>query len=144
VARLRPWPRPGQGRPLTGHVGVSDQERLGPAQHEHPPDGYSPVVKRAFYTGGMTYRWWWWALENLSGVEPHEVAQVLATRRRMPIGGTLQGLPVVGIHGRTLTGRPLIVVIRLVDDHDQEIIGVREMDPQELATFEAWEAGNNG
>lgn len=92
----------------------------------------------------MTYRWWWWALEHLSGIEPHEVSQVLSARCRLPIGGTLQGLPVIGIHGRTLAGRPLIVVIRQVDDRDQEIIGVREMDTDELATFEAWEATSNG
>lgn len=72
------------------------------------------------------------------------MSQVLSARRRLPVGGSLHGLPVIGIHGRTLVGRPLIVVIRQVDDHDQEIIGVREMDAGELATFEAWEAEHHG
>jgi hypothetical protein len=30
--------------------------------------------------------------------------------------------------------------VRLLGDPDQQVIGAREMTPQELARFEAWEA----
>jgi hypothetical protein len=34
----------------------------------------------------------------------------------------------------------LIVAVRKIGDFDQQIIGTREMTPEELARFEAWEA----
>ena len=92
----------------------------------------------------MVYRWWWWALEHLDGVEPYEVTQVLVSPRRLPRGGTIHGMPVICVCGRTAAGRPLVVTVRKTADHDQEIIGVREMNPDERAVFEAWEAGRNG
>ncbi|MFB9364137.1 hypothetical protein [Actinoplanes nipponensis] len=44
------------------------------------------------------------------------------------------------VSGRTASGRPLIVAVRLLAGLEQQIIGAREMTPPELARFEAWEA----
>lgn len=79
-------------------------------------------------------------MDLLSGIEAYEVAQVLARFRRLPIDATAHGLRVIAICGRTATGRPLAVIVRKTSDLDQQILGAREMNPDELAHFEAWEA----
>ncbi|HET9516536.1 MAG TPA: hypothetical protein VFO77_02290 [Actinoplanes sp.] len=88
----------------------------------------------------MGYEWLPWALATLTGIEPDEVMQVLAGNRRLPAAATSGVVPIVTISGRTWAGRPLIVAVRKIGDFDQQIIGVREMTPAELATFENWEA----
>jgi hypothetical protein len=86
------------------------------------------------------YEWLPEALAALKDVEPYEVAQVLSARRRLPLAAQSAGVPFVAISGRTNAGRPLIVAVRKIGDFDQQIIGAREMTPQELDRFEAWEA----
>ena len=89
----------------------------------------------------MGYEWLSAALAALRGVEPYEVLQVLSADRRMPLRAESAGVWFLAISGRTATGRPLIVAVRLLGDLDQQIIGARDMTPQELKRFEAWEAG---
>lgn len=88
----------------------------------------------------MGYDWLPQALATLTGIEPYEVVQVLSASRRLPIAATSAGVRFLAISGRTNTGRPLIVAVRKVGDFDQQIIGAREMTPEELARFEEWEA----
>jgi hypothetical protein len=86
------------------------------------------------------YEWLPWALAALTGIEQDEVVQVLAAARRLPSAATSGVVPFVAISGRTDAGRPLIVAVRKIGDFDQQILGVREMTADELATFEKWEA----
>ena len=102
----------------------------------------SPIVQRTFYTTGVGYEWWPWALDNLVGIEAYEVSQVIAARRRLPLALTVNGLPAIGILGRTTAGRPLLVAVRRLTEFDQQIIGAREQTDAELAQFEAWEAAS--
>ena len=88
----------------------------------------------------MGYEWLAAALAGLRGVEPYEVLQVLSAARRMPLAAESAGLRFLTISARTAAGRPLIVAVRLLGGHDQQIIGAREMTEQELVRFEAWEA----
>ena len=84
----------------------------------------------------------WLAALALTGIEPHEVMQVLTADRRWPrraFGGP-ERLPTLTIWGRTRAGRPLIVATRRVGGLDYLIIGAREMTAEELLAFEAWEA----
>ncbi|WP_047891176.1 hypothetical protein [Micromonospora sp. RV43] len=87
----------------------------------------------------MGYDWLPEALAALLGVEPYEVAQVLAARRRLPLAATSGGVRFIAVMGRTQAGRPLVVAVRKVSEFDQQIIGAREMTPAELKRFEAWE-----
>lgn len=89
----------------------------------------------------MGYEWLNEALAALRGVEPYEALQVLSAHRRMPLAAESAGVWFLVICGRTQADRPLIVAVRLLGDLDQQIIGAREMTPQELKRFEAWEAG---
>jgi hypothetical protein len=94
---------------------------------------------------GVGFDWQDWALAALAltGVEPHEVMQVLTADRRWPrraLGGP-QRLPTLTVWGRTRAGRPLIVATRHIGGRDYLIIGAREMTADELGDFEAWEAG---
>ncbi len=89
---------------------------------------------------GMGYDWLPWALEALTGIEPYEVVQVLAAPRRLPLAARSADVPFIAICGRTAAGRPLIIAVRKIADFDQQIIGAREMTPDELARFEKWEA----
>lgn len=91
--------------------------------------------------GNVGYEWLGAALAALRGVEPYEVLQVLSARRRMPLAAKSAGVRFLTISGRTLADRPLIVAVRLLGELDQQIIGARDMTPQELKRFEAWEAG---
>ncbi|GGK28172.1 hypothetical protein GCM10010124_21000 [Pilimelia terevasa] len=88
----------------------------------------------------MGYDWLPAALESLRGVQPHEVTQVLAAPRRMPVAAISGGVRIITVAGRTLTGRALIVAVRRIDDFDQLILGARELTPAETARFEQWEA----
>ena len=72
------------------------------------------------------------------------MSQVLAVQRRLPLDATAHGLRVIAICGRTITGRPLAVIVRKIDDMDQQILGARELTPDELTFFEAWEARHGG
>jgi hypothetical protein len=58
----------------------------------------------------------------------------------LPLAASSQGVPFIAISGRTQAGRPLIVAVRKIGDFDHQIIGAREMTPEELARFEKWEA----
>ncbi|WP_088283646.1 hypothetical protein [Kineosporia sp. A_224] len=92
----------------------------------------------------MGYEWVWEVLDKLIGVEPHEVSQVLAARRRWPRPAvTVEGFEVLTIWGRTKTGRPLLVALKSKDEWDWWIVGARELDPGETAQLEAWEASND-
>lgn len=95
---------------------------------------------RSFYDGAMGYEWWAPGLAMLVGVEPHEVSQVLAARRRLPLDATFNGLRVIAIYGRTARGRLLAVLIRQVAGHDQQILFARVATDNERMRFEAWEA----
>lgn len=88
----------------------------------------------------MGYEWLSAALAALRDVETWEVTQVLSARARLPRAAESAGVRFLTISGRTESGRPLIVAVRLLGGHQQQIIGAREMTPDELARFEAWEA----
>ena len=88
----------------------------------------------------MGYDWWPPGLDLLTGVEPHEVCQVLAAGRKLALDATAHGLRVIAICGRTAAGRPLAVLVRTVGDLDQQILSARDMTPNELALFHTWEA----
>ena len=83
----------------------------------------------------MGYEWLTAALAALRDVETWEVTQVLSAKLRLPMAAES-----AGVHFLTITGRPLVVAVRLLGGHQQQIIGAREMTPDELARFEAWEA----
>jgi hypothetical protein len=92
----------------------------------------------------MGYEWLESALDQLKGVEPHEVGQVLAADRRWPRRAVADtGVTVMTVWGRTRAGRPLIVAVKQVDTWDWLIVGARGMRPDEAASFEAWEARND-
>lgn len=88
----------------------------------------------------MGYEWLPWALAHLVGIEPYEAVQALTAPRRLPLAASSGKVRFIAISGRTLAGRPLIVAVRKIGDFDQQIIGAREMTPEELARFEKWEA----
>ena len=92
----------------------------------------------------MVNRWIPEGLRSLRGITPDEVMQALDSPRRMPRSGSSGGVRVLTIWARTLTGRPLIVVIRRTGSLHQRILTAREMGADELASFEAWEAMTNG
>lgn len=77
----------------------------------------------------------------LHGVEPHEVQQALAADRRLLVPGVAFGLQVLGIWARTSAGRPLNVVLRHEGGLSWLIVGVLDLTPEQVAEFEAWEAG---
>ncbi|WP_028478814.1 hypothetical protein [Nocardia sp. CNY236] len=84
-----------------------------------------------------------WALEAAArhGVEPYEIMQVLTgPGRRWPRPVRGKGnLPAVMIIGRTASGAPLAVVVRLVAQWEQQVIGVLPVIGTLLAEFEKWE-----
>ncbi|MBG0562189.1 hypothetical protein [Actinoplanes aureus] len=88
----------------------------------------------------MGYEWLTAALAALRDVEPYEATEVLSAPRRLPIAAESAGVHFLTISGRTGRGRALIVAVRLLGGHQQQIIGAREMTPDELARFEKWEA----
>ena len=88
----------------------------------------------------MGYEWLTEALAALRDLESSEVLQVLSADRRMPLAAESAGVRFLTISGRTQHGRPLVVAVRLLGGLDQQIIGAREMTPQELKRFEEWEA----
>jgi hypothetical protein len=66
--------------------------------------------------------------------------QVLAAHHRRVVRAySLEGAAFRSVWGRTVTGRPLIVVVRPSGGFNAKIIGAREMDAKEKEVFEAWE-----
>ena len=94
----------------------------------------------------MGWEWSWFVLEQLTGIEPYEVMQVLETGQRWPRPAVdpVTGLVVLTIWGRTKAGRPLKVATRPLDGLNREIVGARELTPAELAELEQWEATRDG
>jgi hypothetical protein len=88
----------------------------------------------------VAYDWLPQALGALHGIEPREVLEALGAPRRWPVPATAAGMFVLGVWARTAGGRPLIVALRRVGDLEWLILGARDMDHDELATFEQWEA----
>jgi hypothetical protein len=77
-------------------------------------------------------------------VEPHEVAQVVASPRRWPRPAEARGVRILTISGRTRTGRPLIVFARQDGPWDWLIIGARAMTPEQVKEFKLWEEEQEG
>lgn len=81
------------------------------------------------------------ALKSLRGIEPYEVMQALSAQRRWPRPAKgPYGHAAMTIWARTNDGRPLIVVVRRLSKWDWQIIGARDLRPDEVSEFEAWEA----
>jgi hypothetical protein len=95
-----------------------------------------------YYTSAVGYTWLPGRLAVLTDVEPAEVMQVLdGTGRRLPRRVTgPHGLPLLGILGRTATGRGLVVYVRHDGGLDWTIVGVRPMTYAEVVEYEKWEA----
>jgi hypothetical protein len=88
----------------------------------------------------VAFDWLPQALGALHGIEPHEVLEALGASRRWPVPASAAGMFVLGVWARTRDGRPLIVALRRAGDLEWLILGARDMEPHELATFERWEA----
>jgi hypothetical protein len=88
----------------------------------------------------VPYRWLREALAALGGVEAAEVMQALNAPRRLPVAALSGGISTQVIFARTDAGRALTVATRPDGGFDRLIIGAREMTPDELVRFEAWEA----
>jgi hypothetical protein len=87
------------------------------------------------------FEWIRVVLDKLEGIEPHEVTQVLAATSRWPRPAVgLGGVQVLTVWGRTRTGRPLMVALRRKDRRNWWIVGARELDQDEAAELEKWEA----
>jgi hypothetical protein len=88
------------------------------------------------------YKWLPGRFAVLVDVEPYEVTQVLdGPGRRLPRRATgPNGLPVLGILGRTTTGRGLVVFVRHDGGLDWTIVGARPMTSAEGVEYEKWEA----
>ncbi len=91
----------------------------------------------------MPYVWLPIALAMLRGIEPYEVMQALNAKRRLPVPGMSGTVPIIAICARTDTGRALAVAVRKVGGLDQEIVGARDLNPEEVTQFEQWEAGQD-
>lgn len=91
----------------------------------------------------MPYVWLPIALAMLRGIEPYEVIQALNAKQRLPVPGMSGNVPVIAICARTNAGRALAVAVRRTGGFDQEIVGARDLNPDELAQFEQWEAGHD-
>jgi hypothetical protein len=79
----------------------------------------------------------------LRGIEPYEVMQVLSAKRRLPVPGTSGNVPIIAICARTNAGRPLVIAVRQIGGFEQQIVGARDLNPDELPQFEQWEAGHD-
>ncbi len=91
----------------------------------------------------MPYMWLPIALAMLRGIEPYEVMQALNAKRRLPVPGTSGNVRIIAICGRTNAGRALAVAVRQIGGFQQQIVGARDLNPDELAQFEQWEAGHD-
>jgi hypothetical protein len=81
------------------------------------------------------------ALKSLRGVEPYEVMQALGARRRWPRRAEgPYGHVAMTIWARTDAGRPLIVAVRQLSGWDWQIVGARDLRPDELRGVERWES----
>lgn len=93
----------------------------------------------------MGYEWLGPALDALRGIEPHEVVQALAARRRWPRPASGPGgVSVLTVWARTRDGRPLIVAVRQTDPWTWAIIGARDLRPRERIEFARWEEEFDG
>jgi hypothetical protein len=83
------------------------------------------------------------ALERLDGIQTHEVHSALASPRRWPRAAheAHVGIRVLTIWARTAEGRPLVIATRKHSEWTWQCFGARDMKPEELLEFEAWEAG---
>lgn len=92
----------------------------------------------------MPYEWLQEAFRDVAahGVEPYEVVQVLGYRRRLPKPHRhpTGGVPVLAIWGRTATGRPLAVFVRLLANREALILGARELSATEREELKSWES----
>ncbi|MGH3663897.1 MAG: hypothetical protein ACRDT8_16220 [Micromonosporaceae bacterium] len=88
----------------------------------------------------MGYEWITTALAALVGVEAYEVLQALGADRKRPVPASSEGVRLLTLWSRSGAGRPLIVTLRHKSGLDWWIVGARDMKPDELAEFEAWEA----
>jgi hypothetical protein len=93
------------------------------------------------YALSMGYTWLPGRFAILVDVEPGEVMQVLnGPGRRLPRRAMgPHGLPVIGILGRTMAGRGLVVYVRHDDGLDWTIVGARPMTAGESVEYEKWE-----
>ncbi len=91
----------------------------------------------------VTYEWWFGAFTVLAmaGIERHEVIEVLYADRRWPRRAVdpVTGLTALTIWARTGDGRPLIVTLRPRDHFEHQIVAARQMTPEQLEEFVAWE-----
>jgi hypothetical protein len=88
------------------------------------------------------FEWPEWALAGLQGIEPGEVLQVLNADRRWPRTAVSDtGMQVLTVWGRTRTGRPLLVAVRQVSQWDWQILGARDLHPEEAEELTTWEEG---
>jgi hypothetical protein len=78
----------------------------------------------------------------LAGIEPYEVMQVLHgnARRPVPVVDATTRLRLLNVWGRTSTGRPLIVTVRLHAGFKMHIVGARDMTAEERKEYERWES----
>ncbi|WP_043735958.1 hypothetical protein [Nocardia asiatica] len=91
----------------------------------------------------MAFEWWAGVLAvlALTGVERHEVIEVLYADKRWPRRGVdpTTGLSVLSIWGRTDDGRPLIVTLRVLGGFDHQIVAAHRMTEEQLQEFRKWE-----
>jgi hypothetical protein len=93
--------------------------------------------------GVVGYEWTALTLAGLRDIEPQEVMQALGAARRWPrTAMSPDGIRALTLWSRTKDGRPLIVVLRHLQELDWLIVGARDPDPAELAEFVEWEAGH--
>lgn len=91
------------------------------------------------YSLGMGYEWLIWSA-GLAGLAHAEVIEALENPKRWPRASrTLDDLLVVQVWSRTDAGLPVIVALRLLGGFDQQILGARPMDENEIAVYEEWE-----
>jgi hypothetical protein len=80
-------------------------------------------------------------LAKLTGIEPHEVMEVLAAQQRWPRPAVDDvGVRILTIWGRTPTGRALMIALRHREGTDWWIAGARDLTPDERMQLEEWEA----
>ncbi len=109
-------------------------------QSGKPPCRREAPVLPSCYRGGVGYEWLSGALDVLRDIRPDEVAQVLGARRRWPVPGYADGIKLLSIWGRTVGGRPLIVILHHAGGLDWEIVGASVMTAEQQARFREWEA----
>ena len=106
--------------------------------------GDAGARRSPYYVRSMTlvgYEWTALTLAGLRGIAPQEVMQALGAGRRWPRKAVSpDGIRALTVWSRSALGRPLIVVLRHLEDLDWLIVGARDMSPAEQAEFADWEA----